>query len=133
MFARQDEALAFFRRLVEGIGLYRYQNFEELARSAAPVRTKETESIDEYTIKYVSFHEGVATTFHKPELLLQSVELLVNWSLSDLERGYGKKHKPCTVDGQKALEFKKDDDKKQMHAFFDDNGNIRAVRFTKVK
>ena len=133
MFARQDEALAFFFRLVEGIGLYRYQTFEELARTAAPVKTRETESSEEYTIRYLSFHEGVATTFHKPDLLLESVELLVNWSLADLERGYGKKYRARTFDGKKTLEFKKDEDGRQMRAFFDDNGNIRSVRFSKAK
>ena len=133
MFARQDEALGFFFRLVEGIGLYRYQTFEDLARTAAPVKTRDTESSQEYTIQYLSFHEGVATTFHKPDLLLESVELLVNWSLADLERAYGKKYKTRTFDGQKTLEFKKDDDGKQMRAFFDSNGNIRSVRFFKAK
>lgn len=133
MFSRSDEAFALFFRLVEGIGLYRYDDVEEVTRTATPVKTQDTPVSEQYTIKYLSFHQGVAMNFRKPDGLLQSVELLVNWSMDDLERAYGDKHKKRVIDGEPALEFKKTADKRQIHAFLDANGNVKAVRFSKVK
>ncbi len=133
MFTRTDEAFALFFRLVEGIGLYRYEDIEEVTRTAPPIKTRETATSQQYTIKYLSFRQGLAVNIRKPDGLLESVELLVNWSVDDLERAYGDKYKKRTIDGETVFEFKKMDDKKQVHAFLDPNGNIRAVRFTKIK
>ncbi|MEP7273005.1 MAG: hypothetical protein ABI882_16010, partial [Acidobacteriota bacterium] len=133
MFTRSDEAFALLSRLVEGIGLYRLADVEDVTRTAPPVKIAETAVSEQYTIKYLSFHQGLAMNFRKPDGLLQSVELLVNWSLDELERTYGTKHKKRTIDGEPALEFKKTDDKKQVYAFLNADGNVRAVRFIKVK
>lgn len=133
MFIRTDEALALFFRLVEGIGRSRFSDVEDATRTAALIKTRDTDTSQQYIIKYLSFHQGVALNFKKPAGLLESVELLVNWSLSDLERSYGTKHKKRTIDGESTLEFKKTEDKLQVHAFLDGDGNVRAVRFTKVK
>lgn len=133
MFARSDEAFALFFRLVDGIGLYRFADVEELTRTAATVKTQETATNLQYTIKHLSFHQGVAMNFRRPDGLLDSVEMLVNWSKADLERSYGNKYKKRVIDGENVLEFKKTDDNKQIFAFYDADGNIRAVRFIKVK
>jgi S1-C subfamily serine protease len=133
MFSRSDEALSLFFRLVDGIGRYRYDDVEEFVRIGSPIKTIDTATAEQYTIKYFSFHQGVAINFHKPDGILESVELLVNWTLADLERAYGDKYKKKTLNGEQILEFKKNEDKRQAHAFFDANGNIRAVRFIRVK
>src|SRR5262249_47554904 len=105
MFIRPDEALAFFYRLVEGIGRYTATEVGELTRTAAAVRTKDADNSEQYSIKYLSFYSGVAMEFSKPERLLTSVELLVNWSIDDLKSTFGSGFKRRTVNGQKILDF----------------------------
>jgi S1-C subfamily serine protease len=134
MFARPDQALAFFYRLVEGIGLSSLREVADLTRTAVAIKTKESATSEEYTIKYLSFYSGLTLGFSKPERVLQSVELLVNWSLEDLERTFGKKHtKRKGPDGQSYLEIKGQDEGKQVIATLDSKGNVSSVRFSKAK
>jgi S1-C subfamily serine protease len=134
MFARPDEALAFFYRLVEGIGRDQRREVAELTRTAAAIKTKETAAVEEYTIKYLSFYSGLTLGFSKPDQVLHSVELLVNWSLDDLKRTFeGKFSERKTADGKKYLEFKGQREGRQMIATLDDKGNVRSVRFAKAK
>jgi len=133
VFVRPDEALAVFNRLVEGIGITTIQEAGELLRTAALVKTKDTDAIEEYTIKYLSFYTGLSFSFSKPGRLLDSVELLVTWSVGDLKNTYGSKFKTRTVAGQKILEFGKTATGKQLIAVMDGNGNVRSVRFIRTK
>lgn len=133
MFVRPDEALALFYRLVEGIGLYTSQQVGELTRTAAAVKTKDMDEAEEYTIKYLSFHDGLTMTFNKPERLLTGVELLVAWSVEDVKNTFGDKFKRRTVGNQKILDFGKLQSGHQLIAAMDGNGNVRSVRFTKAK
>jgi hypothetical protein len=131
MFVQPYEALSFFYRLVDGIGLYTTQEVADLTRTAAVVKSKETDAFEEYTIKYLSFYSGVAMGFGKPDRLLASVELLVNWSVTDLENTFGNKYRKRTVGNLKVLDFGKTQEGKQLVAVMDGNGNVRSVRFTK--
>jgi len=133
VFTRPDEALNLFSRLVENLGLYTTREVGELMAAAAIVKTKDTEEIEEYTIKYLSSFSGLAMSFSKPERLLTSVELLVNWSVTDLENYYDKKYKKRTVGKDKILDYGKLPTGRQLIAVLDGNGNVRAVRFTKAK
>jgi hypothetical protein len=133
MFTRSDEALALFYRLVDGIGKYTYSDIEEVTRTATPLKTIDTSTREQYTIKYLSFHQGLAMNFRKSDGRLESVDLLVNWTIADLERGYGDKYKKKTLDGEPVLEFKKDPEKRQAYALLDVNGNVRAIRFIRTK
>lgn len=133
MFVRPDEALALFYRLVEGIGLYTTKEVSELTRTAATVKTNETHEAEEYTIKYLDFHNGLALTFNQPERLLTGVELLVTWSMDDLKNTFGEKFKRRTVGNQKILDFGKLQSGHQLIAVMDGNGNVRSVKFTKAK
>jgi S1-C subfamily serine protease len=133
MFVRPFEALSFFYRLVDGIGLMNLKEVGELARTAALVKTKETDRGEEYTIKYLSFSTGVAMNFSKPERLLASVEWLVNWSVTDLENTFGDKYRKRKVGNDRILDFGKLPSGKQLIAVMDGNGNVRSVRFTKAK
>ncbi|MGH9802997.1 MAG: S1C family serine protease [Blastocatellia bacterium] len=138
MFLRPDESLAFFTRLIEGIGLYTTTEVADLTRTAAVVRTKDTGDSEQYSIKYLSFYSGLAMNFSKPDRLLTSVELLVNWSVDDVKNTFGEKFKRRTVDGQKVLDYgtlKSENNaaRKQLIAIMDGNGNVRSVRFTKAK
>jgi hypothetical protein len=138
MFLRPDEALAFFTRLVDGLGLYTTAEVADLTRTAALIRTKDTDDSEQYSIKYLSFYSGLAVSFSKPDRLLTSVELLVNWSVEDVKNTFGEKFKRRTVDGQKVLDYgtlKSENNaaRKQLIAVMDGNGNVRSVRFTKAK
>lgn len=133
MFTRSDEALALFYRLVDGIGKYTYSDIEDVTRTATPIKTIDNSTREQYTIRYVSFHQGLAMNFRKSDGRLESVDLLVNWTIAELERGYGEKYKKKTIDGEPALEFKKDQEKRQAYALLDANGNVRAIRFIRVK
>ena len=133
MFTRPDEALKLFNRLVEGLGLVTTREVGELTRTAAVVKTKDTDEIEEYTIKYLSSFSGLAMSFSKPERLLTSVELLVTWSVTDLENYYDKKYKKRTVGKEKILDYGKLQSGHQLIAVLDGNGNVRSVRFTKAK
>lgn len=133
MFVRPDEALALFYRLVEGIGIYTSKEVSELTRTAAATKTKDGNAAEEYTIKYLSFHDGLTMTFNKPEHLLTGVELLVTWSLEDLKNTFGDKFKRRTVGNQKILDFGKMSSGHQLVAAMDGNDNVRSVKFTKAK
>ena len=133
VFARPDEALALFNRLVEGIGLYNYKGVAELTRAAALTKTKDSDSVEEYTVKYLSFHHGMTIGFNKPDRLLTSVELLVNWTLSEVKNTFGDKFKKRTIGKQQVLEFSKQPSGRELTAIMDGNGNVRAVRFAKTK
>lgn len=132
VFVRPDEALALFYRLVEGIGLLSYKDVGELTRMAALSKTKDTDAVEEYTIKYLSFHHGMAMSFSKPDRLLSSVELLVTWSLDDVKNTFGEKFKKRTVGKQQILEFSKQPPGRKLVALMDGNGNVRSIRFTKT-
>jgi len=131
MFARPDEALAFFYRLVGGLGMYSLKEVADLTRTATALKTKDTATTEEYTIKYLSVYSGMTLGFSKPEQILNSVELVVNWSLEDLERTFGKKYtKKKAPDGSIYFELKEHPEGKQIIALLDPRGNVRAVRFT---
>jgi hypothetical protein len=72
-------------------------------------------------------------TFTKPEHLLTDVEMLVNWSVVDLENTFGNKYRKRTVDKEKVLDYGKLETGKKMVATLDGNGNVRSVKFTKAK
>jgi hypothetical protein len=131
MFLRPDEALAFFYRMVDGIGLTDYAQIAELTRTASPLKTNETEKLEEYTIKYLSFYSGLTLGFNKTDRLLSHVVLLVNWTKGDLERAFGDKYKRRTVDGTTFFQFKRFEDGREMVATLDGNGNVREIKFTK--
>jgi S1-C subfamily serine protease len=133
MFVRPFEALSFFYRLVDGIGLTNLKEVGELTRTAALVKTKETDASEEYTIKYLSFSTGVAMGFSKPERLLASVEWLVNWTVTDLENTFGEKYRKRKIGNDRILDFGKLPSGKRLIALMDGNGNVRSVRFTKAK
>jgi S1-C subfamily serine protease len=133
MFVRPFEALSFFYRLVDGIGLMNLKEVGELTRTAALAKTKETDTVEEYTIKYLSLSTGVAMSFSKPEKLLSSVEWLVNWTVTDLENTFGDKYRKRKVGNDRVFDFGKLPSGKQLIAVMDGNGNVRSVRFTKVK
>lgn len=138
MFNQPAQALTFFYRVVEGIGMTRDTDLAELTRTAALIKSKETATTEAYTIPYLSPIIGMTMTLNKRDRVLASVELLVNWTLDDLERAFGDKYKKRTVNGQKLLEFKtlKEEGRKegqQIVAVQDANGLVRSVRFTKGK
>ncbi|MBO0799450.1 MAG: trypsin-like peptidase domain-containing protein [Blastocatellia bacterium] len=132
MFGRPFEALSFLNRLVDSIGLSTLAEIGELTRTAAFVRTKETNEFDEYTIKYVSSNTGVALTFSKPEKMLSSVEWQVSWSITDLENTFGNKYRKSKAGNDRMLDFGKLPSGKRLVALMDGNGNVRSVRFTKA-
>jgi Trypsin-like peptidase domain len=133
MFVRPFEALSFFYRLVDGIGLMNLKEVGELTRTAALTKTGETDTAEEYTIKYLSLSTGVAMGFSKPEKLLSSVEWLVNWTVTDLENTFGDKYRKRKVGNDRILDFGKLPSGKQLIAVMDGNGNVRSVRFTRPK
>ncbi len=133
MFTRPDEALKLFNRLVEGLNLTTTREVAELTRTAAVIKTKETDEAEEYTIKYLSSHMGLTMTFSKPERLLTSVEMLVAWSVTDLENFLGNKYKKRTVGKEKILDYGKLTSGNKVVALLDGNGNVRSVKFTKAK
>jgi trypsin-like peptidase len=130
MFGRPFDALSFLYRLVDTIGLSNLQEVGELTRTAALVKTKDTDAFEEYTIKYLSSNTGVAMTFSKPERLLNSVEYQVNWSLTDLENTFGNNYRKRKAGNDRILDFGKLSSGKQLIALMDGNGNVRSVRFT---
>ncbi len=138
MFSQPAQALTFFYRIVEGIGIARDTELAELTRTAALIKSKETATTEDYTIPFLSPVIGMTMTLNKADRVLAGVELLVNWTLDDLERAFGNKYKKRTVNGQKLLEFKtlKEEGKKasqQMVAVQGENGLVRSVRFTRGK
>jgi hypothetical protein len=139
VFAQPVQALSFFYRLVDGIGLYRDTELAELTRTAALSKGNETKTTEDYTIQYLSPFIGMTITINKADRVLAGVELLVNWTIDDLERVFGDKHKKRDAgNGQKLIEFKtqKEEGKKEVKkivAVMDANGVVRSVRFTKEK
>ena len=133
MFARPDEALKLFYRLVEGINLINATEVSQLTRTAAVIKSKDTDASDEYTIKYLSSVIGMTMTFNKPERLLTGVEMLVNWSLTDLENTFGGKYRKRAVGKEKILDYGKLQGGRALVALLDGNGNVRSVKFTKAK
>jgi S1-C subfamily serine protease len=133
MFARPDEALKLFYRLVEGINLISASDVAELTRAAAVIKSKETDDAEEYRIKYLSPLTGLGMTFNKPERLLTGVDMLVNWSVTDLENTFGNKYKKRTVDKEKIFDYGRLQSGHNLVAVLDGNGNVRSVKFTKAK
>jgi hypothetical protein len=133
MYTRLDEAMGFFYRMVDGIMHYSQREVEDLTRTATLVKSSETAEASQYTIKFLSFNIGAAFNFRKQDSLLESVDMLVNWSLADLERNYGNKYKRRTIDGRKALEYKRTEDGHHIQAFIDENSNVRVVKFLSTR
>ena len=133
MFVRPDQAINFFYRLVEGIGLTSITDAFELTRTAAAYRTKDSDSSEEYTIKYLDFYSGLTMGFSKPERILSSVELLVNWSESELKNTFGDNFRRRKVGNRKILDYGKLESGRYLVAELDGNGNIRSVKFSKGK
>ena len=122
---RRDELLS--RKSNNTLGIH---HFEHEATLQSPA---DTEQAEEYTVQYLTFFSGLRIGFSKPERLLSSVELLVTWSEDELKNTFGEKFKRRTVGNQKILEFPKLPTGRQMVAILDGNGNVRSVKFTKVK
>lgn len=133
MFTRPDEALKLFNRLVEGINLITTREVADLTSTAAVIKSNDTDESEEYTIKYLSSHMGLTMTFSKPERLLTSVEMLVNWSVTDLENTFGRKYRKRDDGRKRILDYGKLQTGHKMVALLDGNGNVRSVRFTKAK
>ena len=133
MFVRPDQAITFFYRLVEGIGLTSMADAFELTRTAAASKTKESDNNEEYTIKYLDFYSGLTMGFNKPEKILTSVELLVNWSEAELKNAFGANFRRRKVGNRKILDYGKLESGKYLVAELDGNGNVRSVRFSKDK
>jgi hypothetical protein len=136
MFAQPGQALTFFYRLVDGLGMYRDTDLAEMTRTAALVRAKETSTTEDYAINYLSPFIGMSFTINKADRLLAGVELLVNWTTDDLERAFGNKYTKRTVNGQRLLEFKvKKEEGQKIHkkiiAMQDASGIVRSVRYTR--
>lgn len=131
MFVRPYEALSYFYRLVDGIGHFTIQDVADSARTAALVKNKDTEFAEEYTIKYLSSNSGVTVSFSKPDRVLASVELLVNWSLKDLENTFGNKYRKHTEGNLQVFEYFRTNNRKALVAIMDGNGNIRSVKFSR--
>jgi S1-C subfamily serine protease len=133
MFARPDEAFKLFYRLVDGINMINASEVAQLTSTAAVIKSKETDDAEEYRINYLTPFIGLALTFTRPEHLLTGVDLLVNWSVVDLENTFGNKYRKRTVGKEKVLEYGKLETGKKMVATLDGNGNVRSVKFTKAK
>jgi S1-C subfamily serine protease len=133
VFARPDEALKLFYRLVEGINLINASEVAQLTTTAAVIKSNETDAAEEYRINYLTPFIGLAMTFTKPEHLLTGVEMLVNWSVVDLENTFGAKYKKRTVGKEKVLDYGRLQTGRNLVATLDGNGNVRSVKFTKAR
>jgi S1-C subfamily serine protease len=133
MFARPDEALKLFFRLVEGVNFINAVEVAQLTSTAAVIKSKETDDSEEYKINYLTSYSGLAITFSRPEHLLTGVELTVTWSVLDLENTFGNKYKKRTVGKDKVLDYGKLPSGQNMVATLDGNGNVRSVKFAKAK
>lgn len=131
MFLRPDQALSFFYRLVDGIGLYSLREVSDLARTAALLKGPETEQADTLVIKYLDFYSGLSMGFSKSEGLLTTVELLVNWSVEDLRNTFGDKFKKRAEGRQGIIDYGRLPTGKRLSAIIDSNGNVRSVKFTR--
>lgn len=133
MFARPDEALKLFFRLVEGLNLVNSAEVAQLTSTAAVIKSKETDDAEEYRITYLTSYSGLAMSFTKPEHLLTGVELLVIWSVADLENTFGNKYKRRTAGKDKVLDYGKLQTGQTLVATLDGNGNVRSVKFVKAR
>jgi hypothetical protein len=133
MFVRPDEALKLFYRLVDGINLINATEVAQLTSTAAVIKSKETDNVEEYRINYLTPVIGLAMTFTRPERLLTGVEMLVNWSVGDLENTFGNKYKRRTIGKEKVLDYGRLQTGQSLVATLDGNGNVRSVKFTKAK
>jgi len=133
MFTRPDEALKLFYRLVEGINLITTREVADLTATAAVIKSNDTDEAEEYSITYLSYNTGLALTFSKPERLLTGVEMLVRWSVADLENTFGGKYKKRSVGKDKIFDYGKLQTGHKLIALLDGNGNVRSVKFTKGK
>jgi S1-C subfamily serine protease len=133
MFTRPDEALKLFFRLVEGINLINSAEVAQLTSTAAVIKSKETDDAEEYRITYLTSYSGLAMSFTNPEHLLTGVELLVNWSVADLENTFGNKYKRRTAGKEKVLDYGKLQTGQTLVATLDGNGNVRSVKFVKAR
>jgi S1-C subfamily serine protease len=133
MFARPDEALKLFFRMVEGINLINAAEVAQLTSTAAVIKSKETDDAEEYRIDYLTSYSGLAMTFTRPEHLLTGVEMLVNWSVADLENTFGNKYKRRVAGKEKVLDYGKLQTGQNLVATLDGNGNVRSVKFVKAK
>jgi hypothetical protein len=137
LYAQPAQALLFFNRIVEGIGIMRDTELADLTRMAWIVKGTETAATEDFTINYLSSTLGMTMTLNKADRVLAGVELLVTWTIDDLERVYGEKYTKRPSGTQKLLEFKvkKTEGKKgvlKIIALQDANGLVRSVRFTKT-
>jgi hypothetical protein len=123
--------LKLFYRLVEGLNLYTTRDVAGLTPTAAVIKTNDTDEAEEYTIKYLSAFSGLKMSFRKPDRLLTAVELLVTWSMTDLENTFGNKYKKRTSGKDKIIDYGKLQSGHQLIAVLDGNGNVRSVRYTK--
>lgn len=126
MFPRPDEALALFYRFVDGIGLLSAGDIDNLTRTADVRKTANS-----YTIRFLSYQYGVTLSFSTPERILNSVDMLVNWSVEDMRNTFGDKFKRRTVDNQKIMDYGRLETGRALVAILDGNGNIRTLRFTR--
>ncbi|MBO0857962.1 MAG: trypsin-like peptidase domain-containing protein [Chloracidobacterium sp.] len=133
MFVRPDEALKLFYRLVDGINLISATEVAQLTSTAAVIKSKETDSAEEYRINYLTPAIGLAMTFTRPERLLTGVEMLVNWSVGDLENTFGNKYKKRAIGEVWVLDYGRLQTGQHLVAALDGNGNVRSVKFTKSK
>jgi S1-C subfamily serine protease len=134
MFARPDEALTFFYRLVDGLGRYSVNEIADLTRTAAVAKSGESGTELTYKIPFLSFYTGLQFSLRKSDRVLSSVELLVDWSIEDLKRTFGEGFKKKTDGGSQMMELKskrEDNTMLLIQVPFDQNGRVRSVRFSK--
>ncbi len=137
LYAQPAQGLILFYRIVDGIGIMRDTELADLTRMAWLVKGKETAATEDFTINYLSPTIGMNMTLNKADRVLAGVELLVTWTLDDLERVFGDKYTKRPQGAQKLLEFKikKTEGKKEVQkivAVQEANGLVRSVRFTKT-
>ncbi len=137
LYAQPAQGLAFFYRIVDGIGMMRDTELADHTRMAWLVKGKETAATEDFTINFLSPALGMTMTVNKADRVLAGVELLVTWTLDDLERVFGDKYTKRAQGTQKLLEFKvkKTEGKKETQkivAVQEANGLVRSVRFTKT-
>lgn len=137
LYAQPAQALLFFNRIVEGIGIMRDTELADQTRMAWIVKGTETAQTEDFTINYLSSTLGMTMTLNKADRTLAGVELLVTWTIDDLERVFGDKYTKRPSGAQKLLEFKikKTEGKKEVLkivATQEANGLVRSVRFTKT-
>jgi hypothetical protein len=129
MFTRADEALALFYRLVDGLGRLSVPEVDELTQTATVIRQGDDPRVELQTIRFLSHHHGVTLRFSRPDRILTSVDLLVNWSLDDLRNTFGDKFKRRLVAGETVLDYGRHESGRSIIAFPDRYGTIRTVRF----